>query len=520
LFWVAAALLTAAFLFGGATRQGLVSDAIPELMSLPLLALALPRTLTLLKRSPDALALVVGVIALPCIQLIPLPPGLWSALPGRDFIAEILTADAPLSWRPITLIPSETWRALLSLLPAVAMFLAALSLGREARRRLMLLGLTIGVASALLAMLQVLGGSESGLYFFSFTNIGKGVGFFANANHFGAFEYSLLPLGAAAVSETRTRSTTFLIAVLAGIAPALLFALALTGSRSAIILGAVSAAATLGFVLAPELTALGRRRSLALITASALALLPVAMGVGLMRIMSRFAEQDVAEDARWRIAANVWTGIWSYFPVGAGVGTFPSAYPLHERVADLIPQVVNRAHNDGLETLFEGGAGSMQLLLGFLFWLGRASYRAFVRQNAVEGRQARAGAIAMWLLLMHSLWDYPLRTIALETLLSFCAALQFAPPRSRGSLSVSLGRGAGAGRRVPEEEVDRAFTPRLCQGDSSTFLEYSSSPVRCHKIACARPSLVWRGLEAATVSLASMIGAMLDERTQIGGFYK
>jgi len=469
LFWLAAALLTASLSFGGATRQGLVSDAIPELVSLPLLALALPRALPLLKGSPSALALVVGVIMLPCIQLIPLPPRLWTALPDRDFIAEILrTAGAPISWRPISLAPSETWRALLSLLPAVAMFLAALSLGRQARERLMLLVLAIGVGSVLLAMLQVLGGPDSGLYFFSFTNVGKGVGFFANANHFGALEYALLPLGAAALAETRARSPVFLLAVLGGVAPALLFALALTGSRSAIVLGALSAAATLAFVLAPEVARFGRRRSLALIAASALGLLPVAMGLGLLQILSRFAEQDVAEDARWKIAANAWVGIWSYFPVGAGVGTFPSAYPLHEQAADLIPEFVNRAHNDGLETLFEGGAGSLLLLLGFVIWLSRKSYCAFVRQDAVEGRQARAGAIAMWLLLIHSLWDYPLRTIALETLFGFCAALQFAPPSHEPFGFAWPQRGRHKAR--PRTGVDGAITPRFCQDDSGSFL--------------------------------------------------
>ena len=356
MFWLTAAVLAASLLFGGATRQGLVSEAIPELLSLPLLALALPRALPILKRSPSALALSAGAIALPCIQLIPLPPGLWSALPGRDIVAQILTsADAPLSWRPISLIPSETWRAVLSLLPAVAMFLATLNLDRDARRLLLLLALAIGVASVLLAMLQVLGGADSGLYFFSFTNPNRGVGFFANANHFGAFEYILLPLGAAALAETSTRSSAFLLAVLGGIAPALLFGLALSGSRSAIILGTLAAVATLG-LLTPELAKLGRRRSLALFSAFAVAILPVAMGLGLLQILSRFAEQDVAEDARWRIAANTMVGIWNYFPFGAGLGTFPSAFPLHERAADAIPEFVNRAHNDGLETLFEGGS--------------------------------------------------------------------------------------------------------------------------------------------------------------------
>ena len=123
----------------------------------------------------------------------------------------------------------------------------------------------------------------------------------------------------------RTRSSALLIAALCLVTPALIFALTLTGSRSAIILGGVAAAATLGFLLTPELAKLGRRRSLALVAAFALALLPVAMGLGLLEILSRFAVQDVAEDARWRIAGNVWAGIRGYFPVGAGVGAGSSA---------------------------------------------------------------------------------------------------------------------------------------------------------------------------------------------------
>src|SRR5271166_2420685 len=86
-FWLSLVALAAALIFGGAARQGLISDAVPELFSLPLLAAAAPPALPFLRNSPSALALVVGVIALPCLQLIPLPPGLWSALPGRGFVA-------------------------------------------------------------------------------------------------------------------------------------------------------------------------------------------------------------------------------------------------------------------------------------------------------------------------------------------------------------------------------------------------------------------------------------------------
>jgi hypothetical protein len=246
-----------------------------------------------------------------------------------------------------------------------------------------------------------------------------------------------------------------LVVIVGALASALLFASVLTFSRSAVTLVPLSAGATLAFILAPELTALGRGRSLAVIAAFALAVLPVAMGLGYLRGLQRFAMQDLAGDLRWMIAANTWVGLKSYFPVGAGLGTFASVYPLHERAADLVPELINRAHNEVLETLFEGGAASLLLLLGFIAWLGGSSYYVFAREDAVKGRQARAAVIAMWLLLINSLWEYPLRTIALGTLFCFCAALQFAPPRPRRSNSVSLGRGAGATKRVLEEDVHR-----------------------------------------------------------------
>ena len=429
LFLLAAVALTAALLFGGGARQGLGSDAIPELLALPLLAVALPRAVPILKRSPVALALVIGVIALPCVQLVPFPSWFWSHLPGRQSVVDIFAAgEIPLSWRPISLISGATWRALLSLLPPVSIFLATLSLDREERRLLALVAVTIGVISTPLAMLQVIGGQDSGLYFYNRTNIGNGVGFFANDNHFAAFEYSLIPLAAAALTDLRIRSVGLTLAVLGVVVTTLLFGLSLSASRSALILGGVSLLATALLLLRPEIAKLGRRRTLAIAVGLGFLLLPLLLGLGMLAILQRFSTKDIAADARWMIAGNTWSALWIYFPFGAGVGTFPSVYPLHERVADLIPEYVNRAHNDLLETLLEGGLVSLSLLTGFVIWLSLSSRRALVGAFNADGRQARAGIIVMWLLLLHSLWDYPLRTIALGSLFALCVGWQFQPP--------------------------------------------------------------------------------------------
>jgi hypothetical protein len=429
LFLLACVALTAALLFGGGTSQGPGSDAIPELVALPLLALALPRALPFLQRSPGALALLIGVIALPCAQLIPLPSWLWSALPGRQPLVDIFTAaGVPLSWRPITLIPGATWRALLALLSPAAIFLAALSLDSDARKLLALVAVAIGVASVPVAMLQVIGGQDSGLYFFAVTNVGSGVGIFANANHFGAFEYALLPLSAAALTELPIRSHALSLAVLGVVVSALLFGLSLSGSRAAIILGGLSIVATLAIMLRPEIGKLGRRRAFGLVIGLGLMLLPLMLGLGMLAILERFATKNVVEDYRWMLATVTWRAVWSYFPFGSGFGTFPSVYPLHARVVDLVPEFVNRAHDDLLEILLEGGLASLALLLGFVVWLCLSTRRALFGEREAEGRQVRAGIIVMWLLLLHSLVDYPLRTIALGSVFALCAAFQFKPP--------------------------------------------------------------------------------------------
>ena len=182
-------------------------------------------------------------------------------------------------------------------------------------------------------------------------------------------------------------------------------------------------------MLTPEFAKLGRRRSLALFSAFAVAILPLAMGLGLLQILSRFAEKDIAEDYSLAHSPPIlWSGYGTSFHLARGLARFRALIRSIARAADSIPEFVNRAHNDGLETLFEGGVGSLLLLLGFVVWLATATYRAFVREDALEGRQARAGAIAMWLLLLNSLWEYPLRTIALETLFGLLRGFAICSP--------------------------------------------------------------------------------------------
>src|SRR5262249_44275714 len=138
-------------LFGGGAGYGW-SDAVVQLAALPLLAWALLRlTPSQLGRGGQwAIGLLCGMFAWPLLQLIPIPPSLWSGLPGRGEIAAAYeAAGMTLPWLPISLYPSATWVGLLSLLPATAIFLAMLSIERRSRRLLILLIFIIVFGSVL-----------------------------------------------------------------------------------------------------------------------------------------------------------------------------------------------------------------------------------------------------------------------------------------------------------------------------------------------------------------------------------
>src|SRR5690606_13017155 len=69
-----------------------------------------------------AALLILTLLAIPALQLIPLPPELWTNLPGRRTAADIIDFAAAEAWQPITLNREATLRALLNLLPPIALF--------------------------------------------------------------------------------------------------------------------------------------------------------------------------------------------------------------------------------------------------------------------------------------------------------------------------------------------------------------------------------------------------------------
>jgi hypothetical protein len=169
-----------AMVFGAGGVQGW-SDAIVQLAALPLLVWALFKlNPSQLGRSGQwAIVLLCAILALPLLQLIPMPPSLWGSLPGRqEYASAYAAAGMVVPWLPVSLDPSATWLGLLSVLPAIAVFLAMLSLEPRSRRVLTVLIFIVVFVSVLLDLQQTWEGPDSPLRFYTSTERFRAVGFF------------------------------------------------------------------------------------------------------------------------------------------------------------------------------------------------------------------------------------------------------------------------------------------------------------------------------------------------------
>ena len=411
-------------LAGGGTRQGLPVEAVLQLLALPLIVLAGARLSVRPMSRPQGL--VVGwmllVLAWNLAQWLPLPVSIWSAFGGRaELVAELRSAGVGIGWHALSLDPDATLRATLALLPPMAVGLLSLSLPRRQQVRLLQLILVLALASAVLGLAQLAGGPDSPLRWHAITNADSAVGPFANRNHLATLLVLSLPLAAAQMinagarimaGEQRPRRTAALtVGIVAGVL--LLLALAMVRSRSGVVLAGLAALAAAVMLWrrhedSDERPRRGVKRWLAIAGIGGLIL---AVQFGFWGLLQRF-DADPMDDLRWTITRNTLAAADHFGPFGVGAGGFVAAYESIEPATDRQSVLINRAHNDWAEWWLEGGWPLALLLAGGLLLLAWRTVVAWIQRGDAAVWQ-RAAAIGLWLILLHSLSDYPLRTTAI-----------------------------------------------------------------------------------------------------------
>ncbi len=457
------ATLLAALLLGGATRQGSVSDMALEAVTLPLFLAAAWRLWNKPKRGDLRASLVfaLALVATPLFQLVPLPPAIWTKLPGRAWLTSAYQLVAqPIGWAPLTFTREGAWLAALSLIPPAATFLGVVSLGWPERRRLTLFFVFFSVASALLGLLQVAQGPSSPLRFFDADDQSP-VGFFVNRNHLSALIYCGAAMAAAwmtrAFLASRSRSgrtsrtVTVSIAIFAGALFILCSIQLVALSRAGVLLLALGLIVFAFISLARRAANAGQTRNDDRVEPSnwrrRLPIFAVAIGgfialalvfVGwpaIEALLDRFGG-DPLSDERPVFAKVTFEAAKTLAPVGGGLGSFVQTYQMFEKPTDLFAVTfANHAHNDLLELAMETGAPGLVLLGFFLFWLVsrlRASWTDRSRFAHPDTPLIDAAGLIVVLLLIHELVDYPLRTSALACVFAFACALLIEPPMSSG----------------------------------------------------------------------------------------
>lgn len=407
----------------GGSAQAIVGNLALRLSAIALLAWAClsPAVAESSPRGQRSLSVIIWLtFALLLLQLIPLPPTLWTALPGRTFVADGLALlRQPLPWMSWSLAPYDTFAAILTLLVPSAVLVAMLR-ARAFSPALLVGALLAGtLAGSLLGIVQVGGGERWYLYQHSAFN--AAAGFFANSNHMATLLLVSIPFLAALAMERSNltadrgqRASVFAVALAVG--AVLLIAILFNGSFAILLLGIPVALATLIMIAKSG----GRRRFL-LARATMLGLGALAAIALVGAAMTGLRGNRESYDTRVEIWSTTIKALDQVGLAGSGVGSFPGYYRRFEDPARVTSTYVNHAHNDYLEIAVEAGPPGVMLLVAFLTWWLSTSVRIW--RDPESGLHARAATIATATILLHSLVDYPLRTAAIDAVMAMCLAL-------------------------------------------------------------------------------------------------
>lgn len=420
-------------LLGGASRAGLWANLVLQLLGLALIfwSLVVERRTPIGTPGRQLTVLVLLMLMVVGVQLVPLPPEVWTELGGREEIArgyQLIGQSLP--WLPVSLAPHRTLSSLFWLIPAVATLLGIVKLGGYKASWMAWVVTAVAILSVAIGAMQLAGGDQSPWYFYENTNHGVGVGFFANANHQATLLLATIPfltaiyLTATGKGHSAQRSSGLLV-ILFGALMVLVVGLFINGSLA----GFGLALPVLG---ASILMLISRRRRVpawatAVIAAAALTSIYVPFSAPLGNNLTTEEAKSSAFSRRTSFTKSL-EATQDFLPFGSGISTFAYIYPRYEDPNVVERTWMNHVHSDFIEVALEAGVPGLVVFLIFLLWWLSRAFRVWSAEK--PDYFARAATIASGAMMAHSAVDYPLRTAALSVLFAACCAFM-ADPRSR-----------------------------------------------------------------------------------------
>lgn len=362
---------------------------------------------------------VISIIVL--LSLLPLPYFIWSNLPNRDLIAEVfkLTETSP-KYMPLSMAPERTWLALLSFIPILTvLFLLTQITNRKHIDRLVWIYPIAAFLLTIIGFLQVFGQVSD--TFYKISNVGYPLAFFSNVNHMGTFLLMSLPftsyLFLTELRDHNRRKMLFLLAVI--------FIVSVIGILS------VKSFATYGlFIFQIFLFIL-----FALNTISSNLIKYIAIGLLMSGVLYLIFHLEVLHaleiqmgasslQGRNRLLSNSLPLILETFPFGTGAGAFEDAYRANEELSAITPNFVNHVHNDYIEAVIEMGLLAI-LLIGYFCFRFFDQVRRILKLGYSFDSLQFVAANSLLIVLLHSAFDYPLRTPAIAIMFTIAVVFLF-----------------------------------------------------------------------------------------------
>lgn len=411
---------------GGASRADVAGQVISRAAAwTALVAVILLADRRTLMGDRRVLALLVAAIALPLVQLIPLPPSWWSALPGRGMFLEAASAAKMAQpWRPWAIVPSAARNALFSLVVPLATYFLIAGFGRAGHLLMLRTLLVLIVASTLVGLMQFSGVNVDNPFI---NGSGEVNGMFANHNHFALFiAMGCLLAPVWAFQESRQPGWQHPIAL--GLVPLFILTILASGSRAGMIAGLIGMVG--GFLVTQGDARKALRRYPRWVFSALIATVVAGVaGLILLSVMSdramaihRAMTVDVSQDMRSLALPVVLDMIWDYFPAGSGFGGFDPIFRLHEPFALLRPVYFNQAHNDFLGIVLDAGLPGLVLLALAMGWWMWASVGAWL-SHAEDAGSRRTGSVMLLMVFVASVVDYPARTPMIMAVVVIAAIL-------------------------------------------------------------------------------------------------
>jgi O-antigen ligase len=443
--WFFFGFLTLCIIGGGSSRAEVQIQPLIWLASILVCGTALWfRPLDAFMPARTAL-LFIGLLMLAAlIQLIPLPPDVWTRLAGRaPYVEAAQLAGIAQPWRPISLTPDLTLACVLTLFPLFAVVIGYQSLDALARKWVLPLLLLAALGSAFLGLMQISVGPGSGLRYYIVTNDDSAVGIFANRNHHAVFLSAALPMLAVWArldpGDERIAQIRYWLSLGCGLF--ILPMIIATGSRAGIGLALVGVFGAFLLSRSPSGDQGSRRYATLALWQRALpfvAIAVVAVGTAIMARTSaveRLFASSYAEEQRSQMIGPLSEMARAFFPFGSGYGSFDPVYRAFEPFDLLNTAYMNHAHNDLFQIVIEGGLLAVCILvLYMIWWLTRVrAHWSRPKKLSSSRLMGRLGSVVTLIMLLSSLVDYPLRMPLLSVVFMIASLWMLAnpePPRA------------------------------------------------------------------------------------------